>query len=281
MIRPGRHAASSVVSTERSTRRMFAFRFHHDDDAERCFALVAEAEGAAAEARLPASVRALLAAADPESTPVTPEAKRESNDDAVASLPTADAADERAPMDECAPFEPVVKSEPIDAGDATRAEADSAAAPAFAPPTETVLPEPPSARPTPAVDARAALATSRGGGDHLAWMRGLGAALEETVVKAHAKSLLRRLLDLRRAAGAKEPAEAREAADAFGAAPVGASVSFERYVTLASAAWEEMIDEGEVVVPGGNAADGRESETDSDEDVDDASDADADPDRFF
>jgi hypothetical protein len=62
---------------------------------------------------------------------------------------------------------------------------------------------------------------------------------------------------------------------------VGASVSFERYVTLASAAWEEMIDEGEVVVPGGNAADGRESETDSDEDVDDASDADADPDRFF
>jgi hypothetical protein len=58
-------------------------------------------------------------------------------------------------------------------------------------------------------------------------------------------------------------------------------VSFERYVTLASAAWEEMIDEGEVVVPGGNAADGRESETDSDEDVDDASDADADPDRFF
>ena len=52
-------------------------------------------------------------------------------------------------MDECAPFEPVVKSEPIDAGDATRAEADSAAAPAFAPPTETVLPEPPSARPTP------------------------------------------------------------------------------------------------------------------------------------
>ena len=112
-------------------------------------------------------------------------------------------------------------------------------------------------------------------------MRGLGAALEETVVKAHAKSLLRRLLDLRSAAGAKEPAEAREAADAFGAAPVGASVSFERYVTLASAAWEEMIDEGEVVVPGGNAADGRESETDSDEDVDDASDAEADPDRFF
>ena len=125
MIRPGRHAASSVVSTERSTRRMFAFRFHRDDDAERCRArrrsrgrrrrgLASRVGPRAARRRRPRV----------DTRHPRGETRIERRRGGVAS--TADAADERAPMDECAPFEPVVKSEPIDAEDATLAEVELA-----------------------------------------------------------------------------------------------------------------------------------------------------------